>query len=811
MDAEITDDNDLFIEESSPDVVQPGLTTSRQTPSVDLPAVRFCLDRSFHRIDPLHRRNLRNRRQELYPEYIYSGAYRPRYFCGGWGGLFQFSNYCAGAKDFFLACSTVPRSLNILKFEKGCELTDPICRPSLHHHVPSIHDSDVCQLCWSMDNQFIYDSSRDKTVVKINVETGRLSSMVQTNKYGVPIDICVPRCNSHSSLLYFCTLDDYVVCWDSRLSGRNPNSLIEVNRHKSLSIDKQMENVRHPWMCCHMTHNDQIILCGSYYGQFTWWDIRMGRELCSVFDPQTEVFTSVQIGGNDRKVLAFSATTVYGFDQNFVLSQNQSSHSHSTNDDEQGTTTNTSGSASSGRSGDQTIQSIPGLKTYRGAENKLDLKKAHFSPDENYVIAGSDDGSVLIWDAHSTQVLYTISNLYDASRPYRVSSAQFAPIDSGVDVIALSTNRSSIFMFQQQHSIPVAASAAAAQQQEEKTYYTAEELSFPSDIMEAENEDDEAMLDEDEDWTNNPIAEENATECTYNLGYVDQVVFICLTCLDNGVYPAGLCEPCAKFCHRMRGHHIYNIGYKSMFRCDCGNSKFKDADCCLQPNKDPVNTHNHYNHNYKNEWCYCGHEEERPMFQCNSCEDWFHGHCIDVESIEGDVLYYYICESCLSNRLSFLSEYPPSRPDGDTDSTKIVLEGMPASRGRFIPSNFLSRISKQHRDELLRGENRQPQQPVNILVPKRKTPVATNGTNDAASSSSSSASSSSAPLPNNYETRELNKRKREVDEEEEIGDESDEEEEEDIDDQEEYITDDDEDDNDNGEEENEEGDDELME
>lgn len=162
---------------------------------------------------------------------------------------------------------------------------------------------------------------------------------------------------------------------------------------------------------------------------------------------------------------------------------------------------------------------------------------------------------------------------------------------------------------------------------------------------------------------------DDGDECTYLKGYMKrQAIFSCLTCTPEG--NAGVCTACSMSCHE--GHEVLELWTKRNFRCDCGNSKFGDFICKLQPNKEIENMENSYNHNFKGTYCTCDRpypdpdvEEEEEMIQCCICEDWFHREHLGLESSEkvpvdeeGEPLYdELICQSC-SAACSFLTLYP---------------------------------------------------------------------------------------------------------------------------------------------------------
>ncbi|XP_057520552.1 uncharacterized protein LOC130800860 [Amaranthus tricolor] len=162
---------------------------------------------------------------------------------------------------------------------------------------------------------------------------------------------------------------------------------------------------------------------------------------------------------------------------------------------------------------------------------------------------------------------------------------------------------------------------------------------------------------------------DDGDECTYSNGYLKrQAIFSCLTCTPEEF--AGFCTACSLSCHE--GHEVVELWTKRNFRCDCGNSKFGNFICKLQPGKDIENVKNAYNHNFKGTYCTCDRpypdpaaEEDEEMVQCCICEDWFHREHLGLDSTEkipvddeGEPLYEdLICSGC-SKACSFLAFYP---------------------------------------------------------------------------------------------------------------------------------------------------------
>ncbi|KAH8933121.1 hypothetical protein BDL97_18G013600 [Sphagnum fallax] len=133
-------------------------------------------------------------------------------------------------------------------------------------------------------------------------------------------------------------------------------------------------------------------------------------------------------------------------------------------------------------------------------------------------------------------------------------------------------------------------------------------------------------------------------ECTYSQGYKNwQAVFTCRTCTPDG--NAGFCTACSLSC--LEGHD-------------------------LQANKEPENSCNIYNQNYKGVYCICKRPHPDPdlpeqceMLQCCICEDWFHEHHLGLppslqypKDEEGEPVYdELVCQACVSC-CSLISQYP---------------------------------------------------------------------------------------------------------------------------------------------------------
>ena len=210
----------------------------------------------------------------------------------------------------------------------------------------------------------------------------------------------------------------------------------------------------------------------------------------------------------------------------------------------------------------------------------------------------------------------------------------------------------------------------------------------PADVMNL----GEDMEEEAEEWMLQGVRSEYMRCSWEQYGVCCQQVFVCRTCRDqydrllarqhpewstadiNSMLDVGaLCEQCAYHCHEARGHEVVELGMKKNVACDCGNMLFRRLDqlilldqpslsqediphlheCSLCPSK-PEYTSNHFNHNWRDRWCYCDKEERLPMVQCVSCCDWFHEDCakeryllthgemVDLEDEKND----FYCEAC---------------------------------------------------------------------------------------------------------------------------------------------------------------------
>ncbi|VCW99314.1 unnamed protein product [Gulo gulo] len=173
------------------------------------------------------------------------------------------------------------------------------------------------------------------------------------------------------------------------------------------------------------------------------------------------------------------------------------------------------------------------------------------------------------------------------------------------------------------------------------------------------------VLEEDEELENEACAVlggSDSEKCSYSQGSVKrQALYACSTCTPEGEEPAGICLACSYECHG--SHKLFELYTKRNFRCDCGNSKFKNLECKLFPDKAKINPGNKYNDNFFGLYCICKRpypdpDDEIPdeMIQCVVCEDWFHGRHLGAVPPESGDFQEMVCQACMK-RCSFLWAY----------------------------------------------------------------------------------------------------------------------------------------------------------
>lgn len=195
------------------------------------------------------------------------------------------------------------------------------------------------------------------------------------------------------------------------------------------------------------------------------------------------------------------------------------------------------------------------------------------------------------------------------------------------------------------------------------------------------------VLEEDEELEDEACAVLGGSDperCSYSQGPVQrQALYACSSCTPEGEEPAGICLACSYECHG--SHKLFELYTKRNFRCDCGNSKFKNLECKLFPDKGKTNPGNKYNDNFFGLYCICKRpypdpEDEVPdeMIQCVVCEDWFHGRHLGAAPPESGDFQEMVCPACM-RRCSFLWVYAThlavTRVAAEEDSLVLNVDG----------------------------------------------------------------------------------------------------------------------------------------
>ncbi|XP_033371242.1 putative E3 ubiquitin-protein ligase UBR7 isoform X2 [Parus major] len=128
--------------------------------------------------------------------------------------------------------------------------------------------------------------------------------------------------------------------------------------------------------------------------------------------------------------------------------------------------------------------------------------------------------------------------------------------------------------------------------------------------------------------------------CSYSQGAVKrQALYACSTCTPPGAEPAGICLACSYECHGT--HRLFELYTKRNFRCDCGNSKFKNLQCKLLPHLGAVPPESGDFHEMVCQacmkrchflWAYASQFAVPPLTKANSLED--EGIVLKVEESE---------------------------------------------------------------------------------------------------------------------------------------------------------------------------------
>jgi len=146
-------------------------------------------------------------------------------------------------------------------------------------------------------------------------------------------------------------------------------------------------------------------------------------------------------------------------------------------------------------------------------------------------------------------------------------------------------------------------------------------------------------------------------KCSYSLGSINQQIYRCNSCQNEGMPPLSVCYPCSIACHSTCD--LIELGRRREFRCDCGNAS-SNAQCLLFAEKEAQNEENDYSSpNFTGCFCVCKslygyamEEVEATMYQCLACQDWLHEQCIiglpDPNSFDD-----FICNACVEKTVLF--------------------------------------------------------------------------------------------------------------------------------------------------------------
>jgi hypothetical protein len=263
------------------------------------------------------------------------------------------------------------------------------------------------------------------------------------------------------------------------------------------------------------------------------------------------------------------------------------------------------------------IAEYPGVVELDLNYNMLSCKNASLSKDGNFAFVGWDRNFAIVWDISKKSTVTSISV------PSQTPISKTHILENGKLCI---TFESSLVCYGI-HNTPLR-----------------KVVDINSDIM-------QEGIDTTQDATLIPIEFDDLdvariSVCTYPEGYIDQDVYVCMTCREERDERAGFCAGCVVHCHD--GHRVAKLDLKRTFCCDCGTSKFTHP-CQFETDKRDLNIENEYNHNFDGKYCICDGPVELPMMMCFGCHDWFHGKCVglfDEEEVELNSLQYY-CVNCV--------------------------------------------------------------------------------------------------------------------------------------------------------------------
>ncbi|ORY92683.1 hypothetical protein BCR35DRAFT_298172 [Leucosporidium creatinivorum] len=176
---------------------------------------------------------------------------------------------------------------------------------------------------------------------------------------------------------------------------------------------------------------------------------------------------------------------------------------------------------------------------------------------------------------------------------------------------------------------------------------------------------------------------ETGNQCTYDLGYIKQPLYACLTCLNN----CAVCAACSVACHG--DHDLVELFNRRDFQCECGTRRMGAGSfCSLSPRTDaPISEGNRHDKNFRNEFCICGRlydpaTETDSMYQCIVCEDWLHHECLlgshsDLNDapLGPDDFDQIICDGCVKTNRHGVRSMVLERYAGRKGTGVMVIGG----------------------------------------------------------------------------------------------------------------------------------------
>ncbi|KAG2392311.1 hypothetical protein C9374_012563 [Naegleria lovaniensis] len=718
-----------------------------------------------HRIMHHHSNHSSSSRQ-LSHQLLQQHNYTPLLYTNDLSGKIRFAPLRSNSSSLLLAlASSSSNSLHLLQFQPQLLFMDDDTNMEKTNNSKKREWSDSCQLISSYfeyhthdiqslewyHHDFIFSSSLDCTLCQYDVPSSKLVKRLCVTSHSILNGITLSPQES-PPILYICC-NNSILMWDTREKKHSilvkPNSNKNVNSKSRISNDYIHVKLKN-------TDSPHQFIASRGGGVLEFRDLRFQDCKYSLYHDHGCEFTSLEIHPYYDYILTYCEDgIVYELFENYnerrfdksscgdLVSGGGSGSSHGNlvsggsgssstmNDDDgngngNGNIVGNDPTCSPFKKSIYNWYSCPSMKN----NNQIGFKNASYSIHGNYMICGNDDGSSFIFDTslskndHFKNRLFIMDSHQSSFLPpliYPMKIIPSPPSNNHHSTVLNSLIVPNMYDQSEIHNLLITYEEPSMylfgmsnrRQEEEEQLQEEHCEKFAPSIDEAEMVQDHPI----EDWQHNSIQSETKV-CSFSLGYVTQIVYVCLTCYRNRnrynysdeIYH-GVCEECSKHCHR--GHELYNIGEKRNFKCDCGNSQCGNSECLCSSTtaKPPMNERNPYNHNFKNEWCYCGREEANPMYQCYNCYDWFHGSCIFNRDYDSEHVfiedYSYVCENCWNlamksssvdgNDLSFCTTTPmTTTPHSSSSSSRplviydsVVIQEYPSNdtivrRGKFV-------------------------------------------------------------------------------------------------------------------------------